>query len=485
MFKMPSFKWQLLSVVLLFSVAACSKPSTPSPTPTPPPNPPAPAVNEVDFWLTKGDKSALLEKQSTILSFGTVANAFPVINVDSAAVFQQIDGFGYTLTGGSAQLINNLPDNQKTSLLQELFGRQTGNIGINYIRLSMGASDLDEAVFSYNDLASGETDINLTKFSIQKDQLHLIPILKRILAIQPGIKILATPWSPPVWMKTNTNSVGGQLIPTYYAAYAAYFVKYITAMKNEGITIDAITPQNEPLHGGNNPSLEMSALQQADFIKNHLGPAFAAASITTKIIIYDHNCDRTDYPLSILNDADARKYVNGSAFHLYAGDIGALSVVRQAFTDKSIYFTEQYTASTGDFAGDLRWHIRNVIIGSMRNYSRNALEWNLANDAGFGPHTLGGCTTCKGALTISGTNVTRNVAYYIIAHASAFVPAGSVRITSTQQGNFLSTAFLNPQGKKVLIVLNDNNASGNFNLQFNGKWVTVALESGAVATFVW
>lgn len=255
-------------------------------------------------------------------------------------------------------------------------------------------------------------------------------------------------------------------------------------MKGEGITIDAITPQNEPLHDGNNPSMLMTALQQAEFIKTNLGPAFQAAGIITKIIVYDHNCDKPEYPMAILNDAVAKPFVNGSAFHLYGGDISALSTVHYAHPDKHVYFTEQYTASTGDFGGDLKWHVKNVIIGSMRNWSRNALEWNLANDATFGPHTNGGCTTCKGAITI-GSSVTRNVAYYIIAHASKFVPAGSIRIGSNIAGNLHTAAFKTPAGKKVLIVENDGSQGSAFNIKFNNKWVTTSLPAGGVGTYIW
>jgi glucosylceramidase len=285
-------------------------------------------------------------------------------------------------------------------------------------------------------------------------------------------------------MKDNNTSVGGNLLSQYYNVYANYFVKYIQAMKGEGITIDAITPQNEPLNPGNNPSMVMNAGEEAAFIKNDLGPAFAANVITTKIILYDHNCDHPDYPTAILNDADAAKYADGSAFHLYAGDISALSTVHNAFPGKNVYFTEQYTSSTGSFGGDLQWHIKNVIIGSMNNWSRNALEWNLANDAGFGPHTTGGCTECKGAVTIEGS-VTRNVAYYIIAQAAKFVPPGSVRIESNSVGGLYNVAFKTPQGKKVLLVLNEGSSSANFNIKFKDKIATTVLPTGSVATYVW
>lgn len=230
----------------------------------------------------------------------------------------------------------------------------------------------------------------------------------------------------------------------------------------------------------------MTASQQAGFIKNHLGPAFQTANIGAKIIIYDHNCDKPEYPIAVLNDPAAKAFINGSAFHLYAGDISALSTVRNTHPDKAIYFTEQYTASSGNFGGDLKWHLKNVIIGSMRNWSRNALEWNLANNASFGPHTPGGCTVCKGAITIESNNLfTRNVAYYIIAHASKFVPAGSVRISSPSLGNVQNVAFKTPAGKKVLIVENDGNASEIFNIKYNGKWIVASLEAGSVATYIW
>jgi len=315
---------------------------------------------------------------------------------------------------------------------------------------------------------------------------NLIPLLKEILLINPNIKIMAVPWSAPVWMKDNNSFTGGSLKTQYYSVYAQYLVKYIQKMKAEGITVDAICPQNEPLNPNNNPSMLMTATQQTDFVKNNLGPALQSTSTAVKLVVYDHNCDRSDYPISILNDAAAKPFIEGSAFHLYAGDISALSSVHSSHPDRSIYFTEQYTSSTGNFSGDLKWHLKNVIIGSTRNWSKNALEWNLANDPTFGPHTQGGCTTCKGAITIESTSFfTRNVGYYIIAHASKFVPAGSVRITSNTSGNLNNAAFKTPAGKKILIVENDAAAAEIFNIKYNGKWVTTSLEGGSVGTYIW
>ena len=442
--------------------------------------------NKVDCWVTNGNKSIYLQKQNGFLTFQSGKSESANILVDDSHTYQIIDGFGYTLTGGSAQSINKLNSQKRKELLQELFGNNENSIKISYLRISIGASDLNATPFTYNDLPAGQTDASLSQFSLSPDKDDLIPMLKEIIAINPHIKILATPWSPPTWMKNNNSFIGGSLNPEYYGVYAAYFVKYIQKMKEEGISISAITPQNEPLHPGNNPSMFMSAQQQATFIKEYLGPAFVTANISAKIIIYDHNCDRPDYPMSILKDPIANAFIDGSAFHLYAGDISALTTVRNAFPNKNLYFTEQYTGTSGTFVGDLKWHLKNVIIGSMRNWSKVALEWNLANDANFGPHTPGGCTTCKGAITInSSDSYERNVSYYIIAHASKFVPPGSVRIASTQKGNINSIAFKTPAGKKVLILENDGDVNEKCTIEFNQKLFSTSLDGGSVATFIW
>ena len=369
--------------------------------------------NRAFYWRTKPDQSELLHKYSVEVKHGNYNTKYPVIKIDTAQKFQTIDGFGYTLTGGSAFLINQMNSAAQSSLLKELFGHQESSIGISYLRISIGASDLSKTVFSYDDLPKGQIDTSLLNFSLSQDTLDLIPLLKKILAINPKLKIMGTPWSPPVWMKDNHSSIGGSLLPQYYKVYANYIVKYLKTMLLQGINIDALTIQNEPQHGGNNPSMLMSAEQQASFIKYHLGPIFKQFKINTKIIIWDHNCDNPNYPLAVLNDALANKYIDGTAFHLYNGDINTLSLVHDKHPSKALYFTEQWTGKNGTFDGDLKWHIKNVIIGSMENHSKVALEWNLANDTSFGPHTLGGCTECKGALTISGSNVTRNVAYYL------------------------------------------------------------------------
>lgn len=440
---------------------------------------------EVDVWLTNADQSVLFEKQPS-LSFLEADMALPTITINESKAFQTMDGFGYTLTGGSAMHIHNMAEAERRQLLQELFGTDSTYIGVSYLRLSIGASDLDERTFSYNDLPEGETDPEMIQFNLEPDRKYLIPVLKEILAINPEIKLMGSPWSPPTWMKTNNDTRGGSLKPEYYAAYAKYFVKYIQEMAAEGIRIDAVTVQNEPLHPGNNPSLLMLADEMAEFIKDHLGPAFATEGINTKIIIYDHNADRPDYPIAILDDPETKKYVDGSAFHLYGGTIDALMEVHNAHPDKHLYFTEQWIGAPGDFPVDLNWHVKNLIIGATRNWCRNVLEWNLAADPHQDPHTdRGGCDRCLGAITIDGNAVTRNPAYYIIAHASKFVRPGAVRIDTKVPEGLPNVAFKGPQGDLILIVLNDSSAEKAFNFMHNGRMVTASLKGGAVGTYVW
>jgi glucosylceramidase len=481
------------AVALLVALAGSANCAGPEPLqPSAAPRAAALAAGDtVQVWLTTGNKSALLAKQPT-LTFASGSNNNATITVSGATTYQTMDGFGYTLTGGSAIVINRMPAAARDALLRELFTRDYTSLGVSYLRLSIGASDLDPVPYTYDEVPAGQTDPTLASFTIDSARTNLVPVLKQILAINPNIQIIATPWTAPRWMKDNGSYIGGSLQPAYYQAYANYFVKYLQAMKTEGITITAITPQNEPLNPNNNPSLYMTAAQQATFIKSWLGPALQAAGLTTKIVVYDHNADHPEYATSILDDAAAKAFVDGSAFHLYAGTIDALTTVHNAHPDRNLYFTEQYTASNGSFSGDLRWHIRNIIVGAPANWSRNALEWNLANDESFGPHTAGGCSTCLGGVTINSSTsaVTRNVAYYIVGHASRFVDPGSVRVASSVAGgskttSFPNVAFRTPTGRYVLIVMNDGKTTQSFNISYGGRIVTSSLSVGSVATYVW
>ncbi len=436
--------------------------------------------------VTSADGRFLLKQiEQPIVGSNIAKQSIDTIYFNQQIQFQKIEGFGYTLTGGSAALLHQLPSQKRDAVLQEIFGQGPNALNVNYLRISMGASDLDAAVFSYDDLVAGTVDPDLTKMSIAKDLERLIPILKEIKAIQPNLKLMATPWSPPVWMKDNGQSKGGHLLPKYYATYAQYFVKYIQLMRAEGLTINAVTIQNEPEHGGNNPSMLMTAEEQTKFIKNHLGPLFKNQGINTEIVIWDHNADNPNYPIQILNDSVAKSYVSAAAFHLYLGHESALSKVYQTHPDKKIYFTEQWTGAKGNFAGDFMWHMEHVVIGTMANWSSLVLEWNLANDPNFGPHTPGGCTECLGAMTIAGSEIKRNVSYYIIGQVAPFVPRGAFRVeTKSVNTQIQSIGFVRPDGKKVLLALNTGKECV-FTIDFEQKKYNFTLPEKSASTIVW
>ncbi|MDF2158265.1 glycoside hydrolase family 30 beta sandwich domain-containing protein [Algoriphagus sp. CAU 1675] len=436
---------------------------------------------EILFYLTDPSTQVLFEKQSIEPMTGSVPDL--KIEVDATTQFQSMDGFGFTLSQGSAQHLLGMSDSARSTILQELFGNGENDIRISYLRLSVASSDLNEYPFSYDDLEDSlAIDPELNQFTLGPDTLDVIPVLKEILAINPKIKLMGSPWSPPAWMKDNKDTRGGSLLEEFEPVYAQYLVKYIQEMRKLGIEIEALTIQNEPLHPGNNPSLLMLPDQQARFIGKHLGPAFLEEGIKTKIIVYDHNADRPDYPISVLSDSLAYPFIDGSAFHLYGGQIEALSEVHKAFPEKNLYFTEQWIGAPGNLSGDLPWHIKNLIIKASLNWAKTVLEWNLSSNPTLTPHTdQGGCDRCLGAISIDGNEVVRNPAYYIIAHASKFVDPGSFRIETSQIEGLPNVAFIRPDGKKVLIALNESENKKDFLISDH----SFSLNPGAVGTWVW
>jgi len=447
------------------------------------------ATPKVSQWLTTPDRTSLLTKQPGELSFKDTAGSGPTIEVDDSKTFQTIDGFGFALTGGSAQLIMRMAPSARTSLLHELFGSSGNAIGVSYLRVSIGSSDMNDHVFTYDDLPQGEKDTALEHFNLGPDLTEVIPVLKEILSINPKISILASPWSAPSWMKNNDGPKGGSLKQEYHDTYSRYLVKYIEAMRAQGIAIEAITIQNEPLNPKNTPSMYMSSEEQGQFIKQAFGPELHKHNLATKIILYDHNCDKPDYPISILKDPEASQYVDGSGFHLYGGTIDAMTTVHNVAPQKNLYFTEQMVIDEKSDQGlGIARPVSRVVIGATENWSRNVLLWNLAADPQFGPHTSnGGCPICEGAITIDGDKVTRNLAFYSVAHASKFVPPGSVRVSSDSASADVPphVAFRTPEGKHVVIVANPEAEAKTFSIGFKGKSISATLPAGAAATYTW
>lgn len=432
---------------------------------------------QVNVVATDGNGSdRLTTKPSFNLSDGNGSNPDIIINENSTR--QNIDGFGYMLTQGSAQAIMSMSPAKQDEIINEYYNPNSDQ-KVSVVRISIGASDLSNSSYSYNE-NRGDTD--MSEFSLAgPDAETLIPVLKKIVALNPDIKILATPWSAPTWMKTNNAWIGGRLRQDMMGTYALYFRKYLEVMNAEGLRIWGITVQNEPENNHNEPSMLMNSNEQIDFINNHLrGQIENLPFGAPKVISFDHNCDNTDFPSDVANSSD---FVDGSAFHLYAGDISALSEVRNR-TNKNIYFTEQFTSSEGDFNLDLGFHMEQVVIGSIRNWSRVVIEWNLSSFADFTPKTPGGCSTCLGASTIENGDYSRNVSYYIIGQIARFVDPGATVLASTN--GMANAAFKNPDGSRVLLVYNNNDNDRNITVRAgNNKTFSYRVGGRSAVTFKW
>jgi len=420
------------------------------------------------------------------------------VNISTNDIYQEIDGFGASLTNSSAWLIDN--STRRDEIIDKLFSPDSG-IGISYIRLAMGSSDFVHGEhYSY---AETPNDMDLSEFSIDRDREHIIPVLQDILAINPDIKIMGSPWSPPGWMKTSGQFVCGnnwnsRLKTEMYSVYADYFVKFIQEYANEGIQIHAITIQNEPLYcPWDYPGLYMPGDDQRDFIKV-LGPKFSEYGINTIIVIFDHNWDGTeddgtiqtgafDYAKVIYDDPIALSYIAGTGFHGYGnGEASMQELVYYLDPSKNIYFTERTNSTLWAGWDGVLGHIaKYYFIDVLRYWSKNVLLWNLALDKDNGPYN-GGCPNCTGVVTVEGDYFEKEIDYYIIGHFSKFVQQGAHRIYSnTFEGELETVAFQNPDGSLVVVTLNPGWNTVSYKINWNDMYFNHSLSPQSIATFVW
>jgi glucosylceramidase len=444
--------------------------------------PPAPAA-----FLTRDDLTEALSPAPVTLG---AATADVTITVDATTRYQAIVGFGADLTDSSSYVMStHLSPSALHDLLVKLFD-PAGGVGLGFLRQPMGASDFSSAGnFSYDDTVN---DTALAQFNIAQDLKATIPILKQALAIDPGLFIMATPWSPPAWMKLNNsmNGSGGApgnagLSGSDYGPLAQYFVKLVQAYAAQGITINAVTPQNEPLNGSANyPGMDFNQASETSFIGNNIGPAFAAAKLKTLIWAYDHNWDVESYPAGVMSDATAGPFSEGAAFHCYGGDPSAMTTFHSAFPDKSVYMTE---CSGGTWQSDPFANTIDLIIDSTNNWARAVALWNLALDENAGPQNHG-CNNCRGVVTIDSQSgkVTYNVDYYALGHFSKFVRPGAVRIASAASGATLKqVAFANSDGTLALIAHNTGAATQVMQVGAGAAAMSVSVPANAAVTLVW
>ncbi len=453
---------------------------------TPAPRPLSAAGETVGVWVTTGDRSQLLAPQpSLVFAPDTPSRRYLTIDVDETITYQQMQGFGGSLTDSSAWLIaNRLRSGQSDALMSSLFDPAAG-IGLSLLRQPIGASDFALSHYTYDD-----TCCDLKDFSIDHDRAYIIPLLQKALSLNPALRVMGSPWSAPGWMKDSDSLYGGKLLPQDYDLYADYFVEYITAYQAAGVPISFVTLQNEPHYEPPDyPGMRWEATEEADFVKSHLGPAFAAKKIGTKIVVWDHNWDEPGYPIAVLDDPGAKAYVDGSAFHCYGGSVDAQTQVHDAHPDRNVYFTECTSGAwSTNWANNLVWDFQNILIGNFRNWGVSTTKFNLALDQNYGPHT-GGCTNCTGIATIDTTNgsVSYNHDFYTLGHFSKFVAPGAVRIDSEQfdRRGLYDVSFRNPDGSKVVVVLNAGHASTPFKIRWAGQSILYTLPAQSAATFKW
>ena len=444
----------------------------------------------VSVWETTTNQSQLLAAQAGTSFAPGASSQSQVITVDPTTTYQTMTGFGASFTDSSANLVYNSP--QRNTIMTKLFDPNQG-IGLDFLRQPIGASDFSLNLFSYDDMPAGQSDPTLADFSVAHDQAYIIPILKQALSINPATTIMATPWSPPGWMKTSGSMIGGYLQSGDYQYFANYLVKFLQAYQAAGVPVALITPQNEPEYSPSNyPGSTLTSTQEANFIANNLGPAMKAAGLSTGILDYDHNWNDPSFPETVLGDSAAAQYVVGTAWHCYAGDPSAQTTVEQAYPSKGTYFTEcsgtQSSNPANTFADSLDWQTENLIIGATRNYAKTVVTWNMALNPSGGPSM--NCTTCTGVVTVNNSagTATYNAEYYVLGQASKFVKPGAVRINSNTfgSGSVEDVAFRNPDGSTALIVLNSDTANAHtFGVSENGNNFSYTLPAGAVATFTW
>ncbi len=440
----------------------------------------------VNVWLTTDDQKTLLQPQSAV-SFSTAGSAaLPTVFIDELTRYQTIEGFGASFTDSSAWLINNkiVPASSLPSVMNSLFDHTAG-IGISFVRNPMGSSDLSRTIYSYDDVPAGDPD--LTAFSIAHDMADIIPLVRQAKLINPKLKIMANPWSPPGWMKTSGSMIGGSLLPANYTAFANYFVRYLQAYAAAGVPVDYISLQNEPLYlPPAYPGMSMPASDQLTVLRDYVLPALASAKLTAKVLIYDHNWDQPPYPETILSDSTvaASAQIGGIAWHWYAGTPGAMSLLHNQYPTRNNYVTE---ASGGTWITDEVKTDFETITQSMRNWSSSYVKWGLALDENRGPFIPGGCGDCTPLITVNQSSgaVSYNIDYYTLGHFSKFILPAATRIYSSNAPRVITAAFMNPRGTEVLVAYNDSSSSQTFQVTSHGRSFVYTLPALAGATFVW
>ena len=473
---------------------------------------PAPGATSAHVWITTADGVDKLSDLGTV-DFSTAPSTAPTVVVDPTLTYQTMQGFGGAITDSSATVLYTLPAAQRAQVMASLFSptdrRRPGLPAPADRRLGHGR----HAPYTYDDLPAGQTDYGLQHFSIAHDQAQILPLLREAKALNPRLQIIASPWSPPAWMKTTDSLIGGRLIatPQIYRAYARYLLKFIEAYRASGVDVNAITVQNEPQNRtpGTYPGTDMPSWQEAAVIED-LGPMLQGGHLPTEIFAYDHNWsehpndiastppdevgDINAYPQNVLA-TPAAQWISGVAFHCYYGDPSAMTTFHNEYPRLQIFMDECSGSQSADPGRHLLRHPQMARQEPGDRLHPQLVEHRDQLEPGSRPHGgphVGGCGTCTGIVTIGpGDTVTPNAEYYALGQLSRFVQPGAVRIASTSfgttgwNGEVMDVAFRNPDGSTVLVAHNENDNAQAFAVQEGDQRFTYTLPGDSLATFVW
>ena len=440
----------------------------------------------VTVTITTDDRTQRLQHAAGVV-FQPMSPGPDTVFIDDRDTYQTIQGFGAAWTDSAAYLLHEVASPRaRERAMRALFTRDDGGIGLSFMRIPMGASDIARSRYSYDDQPAGRSDPTLADFSIAHDRKDLIPLIRESLALDSRMTLMATPWSPPGWMKSSGSMIGGTLLPRARSAFAQYFVKFLRAYRQAGIPVQYLTLQNEPLYQPQDyPGMSMPAATQLTVLRDDVLPALRAAGLSTRVLLYDHNWDRPDYPDTILSDAAVRAsgQVAGIAWHGYGGVPGAQTVLHGKYPQFGEFETE---SSGGTWVHDQVRTDFEEIIQVLRDYGRSFVKWSLALDQSLGPHD-GGCATCAPIVTVNSATgaVSEDIEFATLGQFSRFILPGARRVYSSDARGIESVALIDPDGGHVLVAFNDTDGPDTFQVQWGAQSWRYTLPAYSGATFTW
>jgi glucosylceramidase len=411
----------------------------------------------------------------------------PAVFIDPEVKFQAFLGFGGAFTEAAAATLDRMPASLRQEILAAYFSPTQGH-GYTVCRTHINSCDFSLRNYAYTEV---EGDVELKHFSIGRDRQSLIPMIRDAIELSGGqLRLFASPWSPPAWMKTNRQmNGGGRLKPEYRQAWADYYVRYIREYGKAGIPIWGLTVQNEPEASQTWDSCLYTGEEERDFVRDYLGPTLHRAGLgDVKLIIWDHNRDRMyERAKIVLDDPDAARYVWGIGFHWYCGDhFDNVQLTHDAYPDKHLIFTEgcqEGGPHLGAWEPGERY--ARSIIQDLNRWTVAWVDWNLVLDENGGPnHVNNFCSAPVIADTQAG-EVRYQSAYYYIGHFSRFIRPGARRVVCASTSDALeSTAFLNADGTVVAVVLNRSGQAIDFDLKSRGLQARTQIPARGIKTYL-